>query len=162
PSTSVVVDQDPALSIVKDGTIPGGSANVVGEVVSWTINVSIGGDDACDTVTVTDALSPNVATDLVGAFNSGDTDQDGRLDVGETWPYPASHTVTRADLDSNGGGGGDLDSVPLAFPTRRSSDLPSTSVVVDQDPALSIVKDGTVPGGSANVVGEVVSWTINV
>ena len=58
---SVPVAQSLALSIVKDGTVPGGTANVVGEVVSWTIDVSNAGNAAVAGVTVTDPLAPNVA-----------------------------------------------------------------------------------------------------
>ena len=38
---------------------------------------------------------------------SGDTDGDGRLDVGETWSYTGSYTVTQADLDGEGNAGPD-------------------------------------------------------
>ena len=34
-------------------------------------------------------------------------DNDGLLEVGETWGYTAAHTVTQAEIDSNGGGDGD-------------------------------------------------------
>ena len=30
---------------------------------------------------------------------TGDTDLDGNLDVGETWTYSASHTVTQAEIN---------------------------------------------------------------
>ena len=33
-------------------------------------------------------------------------DNDGLLEVGETWAYTAAHTVTQAEIDSNGGGDG--------------------------------------------------------
>ena len=49
-------------------------------------------------MTVTDPLASDIAPVLVGAFNSGDTDQDNLLDVSETWHYTASHVVTQADL----------------------------------------------------------------
>ena len=110
------VAQSLALSIVKNGTVPGGTANVVGEVVSWTIDVSNAGNAAVG-VTVTDPLAPNVAPVLVGGFNSGDTDADNLLDVGETWHYTASHTVTQAELDTNGGGDGDIDNMATAHGT---------------------------------------------
>ena len=55
---------------------------MVGEVVSWTIDVGNAGNAAVSNVTVTDPLAPNVAPVLVGGFNSGDTDADTLLDVG--------------------------------------------------------------------------------
>ena len=49
---------------------------------------------------VNDPFTTNEAPVLSGAFNVGDTDQDNLLDVGETWQYTASHTVTQAELDA--------------------------------------------------------------
>ena len=114
---TVPVAQTLALSIAKNGTVPGGTANAVGEVVSWTIDVGNAGNAAVAGVTVTDPLAPNVAPVLVGGFNSGDTDADTLLDVGETWHYTASHTVTQAELDTNGGGDGDIDNMATAHGT---------------------------------------------
>src|SRR5438445_322969 len=105
----VPVAQNFALSIVKDGTVPGGTANVVGEVVSWTIDVSNAGNAAVSNVTVTDPLASNIAPVLVGAFNSATTYPYTTLYRSETWHYTASHTVTQADIDTNGGGDGTLD-----------------------------------------------------
>ena len=41
-------------------------------------------------------------------------DDDDLLDVGETWTYTAAHTVTQAEIDSNGGGDGDIDNTATA------------------------------------------------
>ena len=53
---------------------------------------------------VNDPFTTNEAPVLNGAFNTGDTDQDNLLDVGETWQYTASHTVTQAELDTMAAG----------------------------------------------------------
>ena len=93
-------------------------------------------------VTVTDPLAPDNAPISVGGVNSGDTDADSLLDVGETWHYTASHTVTQADLDTNGGGDGDIDNTATAHGTGATDDSDDASVPVAQSVALSIVKDG--------------------
>ena len=50
---------------------------------------------------VDDPFTTNEAPVLIRpTFNGGDTDQDNLLDVGETWQYTASHTVTQAELDA--------------------------------------------------------------
>ncbi|HKV00110.1 MAG TPA: hypothetical protein VJR58_32735, partial [Vineibacter sp.] len=159
---SVLVEQHKALSITKSGTVPGNTADAVGETVSWTIDVGNAGNAAVANVTVTDPLAPDVAPILVAGFNSGDTDQDDLLDVGETWHYTASHTVTQDDLDTNGGGDGDIDNTATAHGTGVDDVSADASVLVEQHKALSITKSGTVPGGTADAVGETVSWTINV
>ena len=115
------------------------------------------GNAAIAGVTVTDPLTPNVAPVLVGGFNSGDTDADNLLDVGETWHYTASHTVTQAELDTNGGGDG-------TSTTRRRCTAPARWMSATtprcrwrRADRCTIEKDGTVPGGTANAVGEVMS-----
>src|SRR5207244_1351215 len=84
------------MRIAKDGSGPGGNANVVGEVVSWSIAVTNAGNAAVSNVTVTDPTVSNLT------FTGGDTDSDGKLDVGETWHYTASQQVTQANLDAGG------------------------------------------------------------
>ena len=43
------------------------------------------------------------------------------LEVGETWTYTGSYTVTQADIDSNGGGDGFINNTA----TVSSNELPS-------------------------------------
>ena len=62
------------------------------------------GNAAIASVVVSDPFTTDEApVDLIGGFNGGDTDEDSLLDVGETWQYTASHTVTQAELDAGGG-----------------------------------------------------------
>ena len=72
-------------------------------------------------------------------------DNDALLDVGETWSYTAAHTVTQAEIDSNGGGDGDLDNIATADSNETGPDTDDASVPVAQNPALNIVKDAAVP-----------------
>ena len=80
--------------------MPGGTADVVGETISYTLAVTNQGNAAIAGVVVTDPFMTNEAPVLNGAFNVGDTDQDNLLDVSETWQYTASHQVTQAELDA--------------------------------------------------------------
>ena len=89
-------------------------------------------------------------------------DDDDLLEVGETWSYTAAHTVTQAEIDSNGGGDGILENTATADSDETGPDTDDASVPVDQNPALNIVKDGGVPGGSADAAGEMISYTITV
>src|SRR5438445_760328 len=142
--------------------LPGGTANVVGEVVSWTIDVSNAGNAAVSNVTVTDPLASDIAPVLVGAFNSGDTDTDGKLDVGETWHYTASHTVTQADIDTNGGGDGTLDNVATAHGTGAADVSDDAHVPVAQNPDLTITKSAVVEDGHADHAGDIIDYTVVV
>jgi hypothetical protein len=51
---------------------------------------------------VTDPSVSNLAAVTSGGFNTGDADHDGKIDVGETWQYSASHSVTQAEFNAAG------------------------------------------------------------
>ena len=112
-------------------------------------------------MTVTDTLDPTVT------FVSGDTDTDGNLDVGETWTYSASYTVQQSDIDTNGGGDGDIDNTATVVSTETGPDTADASVPVAQTPALNITKvvndvDGDTTAPVADAAGDVVTYTISV
>ena len=73
------------LQIEKDASVPGGTADVAGETISYTLAVTNQGNAAIANVVVDDPFTTNEAPVLSGTFNTGDTDQDNLLDVGETW-----------------------------------------------------------------------------
>src|SRR4029077_5482037 len=100
PPAQEVVPPNPSLNITKDASVPGGTADAAGEVISYTITVTNTGNAAIANVVVDDPFTTNEAPVLSGNFNVGDTDKDNLLDVGETWQYTASHTVTQAELDA--------------------------------------------------------------
>src|SRR5436305_14834318 len=61
-----------------------------------------------------------------GVFNSGDINQDGNLNLGETWHFTASHTVTQTELNA----GGTIDNTASVGTTQGASDSASTHVTV--------------------------------
>jgi uncharacterized membrane protein len=52
----VLVDQNPALNIVKEASVPGGTADQAGEVISYTIAVENKGNQTLTGVSVTAPL----------------------------------------------------------------------------------------------------------
>ena len=78
-----VVPPNPSLNITKDASVPGGTVDVAGEVISYTITVANTGNQTLTGVTVTDPYAdPGIVRgpDVVG-------DNDADLEVGETWTY---------------------------------------------------------------------------
>ena len=132
------VAQTPALNIVKEA-VPGQIADVAGETLNYTITVANTGNTTLTGVVVTD---PNADAGSIvrGADVVGDND--ALLEVGETWAYTAAHTVTQAEIDSNGGGDGDIDNMATADSDQTGPDTDDATVPVAQTPALNIVKDG--------------------
>ena len=116
------------------------------------------GNAAIAGVVVNDPFTTNEAPVLNGAFNIGDTDQDNLLDVTETWQYTASHQVTQAELDA----GTAIVNTATVTGTGATPDTDDASVPVAQSKVLHIEKDATVPGGTADVAGETISYTLAV
>ena len=71
--------------------------------------------------------------------------------------------MTQAEIDSNGGGDGDIDNTATADSDRDRSGHRRCLGAGGADPgADTSIKDATVPGGTADVAGEVISYTITV
>src|SRR6185369_5880095 len=102
----VEVCQNPHITVDKTASVDGDCADVAGELVNYSIKVTNDGNVTLDTVNVTDPMADLGSILGVDAdndtFNDGDTDADGKLDVGETWLYTATHTVTQGEIDAGG------------------------------------------------------------
>ena len=101
-----------------DGGTTAPVVDAAGDVINYTITVANTGNTTLTGVVVTD---PNADAGSIvrGADVVGDND--GLLEVGETWTYTAAHTVTQAEIDSNGGGDGDIDNMATADSDRDRS-----------------------------------------
>ena len=120
--------------------------DAVNQVINYTLVATNDGNVTLTGVTVTDPNADAYLTrgaDLVG-------DNDALLEVGETWAYTAGHTLTQAEIDSNGGGNGWLENTATAHSNETPDDSDDASVPVERTPALNITKEASVPGGTAN------------
>src|ERR1044072_7705040 len=147
-----------AMTVHKTATVPGGTANVVGEVISYDITVANVGNTNLTGITVTDPSVSNLAPVLSGGFNSGDTNHDNQLSTGETWQYTASHTVTQNDLDTNGGGDGFIENTVTADSAQTTPISTSASIEVVSGSSIELEKMADVT--SVNAAGDVINYTI--
>ncbi|WP_460318041.1 DUF7507 domain-containing protein, partial [Algoriphagus taiwanensis] len=92
-SIFVPADQMPDWTIQKTVDSPGTYENA-GDVLSYTISVENTGNISITDVSLFDLKTANPV--LV----SGDVSNPGTLDVGETWVYTTTYTVTQADVDA--------------------------------------------------------------
>jgi len=134
---SIAIEQHPSVTLAKDASVPGGTADAAGEVISYTIAATNNGNVSLTGVTVSDPSVSDLAAVTSGGFNTGDTNHDDKLSVGETWNYTASYTVTQPDLDTNGGGDGTIDNTASVTTTQGASASDSASVPV-VGPALTL------------------------
>jgi uncharacterized repeat protein (TIGR01451 family) len=145
-----------AMSISKTASVPGGTADHVGEVISYTIKVSDVGNTNLTHVTVTD---PTVSDLTRGADIVGNNDN--VLNPGEIWSFTAHHTVTQQDID-NAGDGGDIFNVATAHSDQTSPMTASASVPIEVLRQFTATKVPSTPGGVITTAGQVVDYTFTL
>jgi len=149
-----------AIAVHKTATVPGGTANVAGEVISYSIAVDNVGDTSLTGITVSDPSVSNLAAVLSGGFNVGDTDHDNQLSAGETWQYTASYTVTQNDINTLGNGTGLIQNTVTADSAETTPVSASSSVVVESGAAIDLTKTASVT--SVDSAGDVISYSLTV
>ena len=133
--TSTPVSQTPAFTISKGVDV----ATLTGPgLLTYDIEVENTGNVSLTGVSLTDNLaqSGNGLTLTSGPTLSGDLDDDGILDVGETWTYAATFDATQAEIDDTG------DIVNTAeFATNEAGTFSDTATTtIDDTPSLTIDK----------------------
>ena len=183
--TLLTLEEAPALVVEKRADVSAlSNPPLLDEVVSFTIEVFNSGNQTLGAPvlvdTILDANGDSLALSTQPTFDGGDDNDDGLLDVGETWTYFATYEVTQPALDA----GGLSNSVtatatdPDGNPVTDVSDDDAAATDSDQDsnpandptlvaltgaPALVVEKrlDGSAVSSPA-VVGEVVTFSILV
>ena len=107
--------------------------NGAGDVINYTITVANTGNTTLTGVVVTDP-NANAGSIVRGADVVGDND--ALLEVGETWGYTAAHTVTQAEIDSNGGGDGDIDNMATADSNETDPDTDDAAAPINSFPSV--------------------------
>ena len=146
-----------ALAMDKDASVPGGTADHAGEVITYSFKLFNVGDKALTGITLTDGSVSDLTrgADIFG-------NNDNILDVGETWSFTAHHTVTQAEIDSNGGGSGTIANTATADSNETGPVTKSASVDIEQGLHATLVKTASVLGGTADAAGELISYTISL
>jgi len=173
-SNSVVTNlcQAANIAIVKTGVFVDGNGNQCadpGEMIDYTFTVTNEGNVSLASVTVTDLL---LGGNVPGP-DSGDTDNDGELDVTETWIFLGSYAITQADIDA-----GEVVNQATAEGTDPNgaivSDLSDDNSVLEDDPtvvglcqaaSIALIKEGTLPppsGGGCPTPGDVIEYSFTV
>ncbi|MFC0656452.1 Ig-like domain-containing protein, partial [Mongoliitalea lutea] len=157
-ATGTILDNDvPALSITKtqiDGPNP---VTAAGQVLTYQIVVENTGSAILTNIDVTDQF-PGAGQGTLG-LPVKSINTDNILDLGETWTYPATYTVTQVDIDAN------LDLVNTARVTTIEIPGPIEGIAlteVTQTPGIAVVKTARIGGTGAGLEGEVITYTFTV
>ncbi|NKI33582.1 DUF11 domain-containing protein, partial [Wenzhouxiangella sp. XN79A] len=87
-----------SLTVSKTQTGGPSPVTAAGQTIDYTIEVTNTGNVTQTGVSTTDVLPDGTNGTLSGPVESITTD--GQLEVGETWTYTISYTVTQADIDA--------------------------------------------------------------
>ncbi len=149
------VVRNPSMAIEKTASVDGNIVDAAGDVISYTIVVTNTGSEVLTGITVDDPYVTNLV------YASGDLNSNNKLDLLESWTYTASHTVTQDEIDSNGGGDGDLDNEATADSNETEAVQDEAAVPVEQNPLMEIDKEAD-PDQVADEADEVITYTIKV
>jgi uncharacterized repeat protein (TIGR01451 family) len=149
---TVTATQQPSVSLAK--TADESTYADVGPVLPYTYALSNSGNVTLATPSVTDN---NV--DATPHYASGDSNNNGQLDVGETWTFKATHTVTQSELDS-----GSVTNTATGHASFNASPVDSAAQTVTvyaaQNASLTLVK--VVDKGFYDAVGQVLNYTYSL
>lgn len=159
-SAEVPVASNPAVTIEKVATVAGGSIDYAGENVHYVVTVTNTGNVDLTNVVVTDLLENGQNIPLtLGAHGNGDN----ILNPGEVWTYTADYKATQADINANGyDGDGKLDNKATVDTDQTAPKDATAEVPISYNPALTIIKEATVPGGTVDKIGETITYKITV
>jgi uncharacterized repeat protein (TIGR01451 family) len=157
-SASVTIVQNPHIVVAKSADVA--SVDAAGDAINYTVTVTNDGNMTLTGLTVSDPFVTNLA------YASGDTDNDGKLDLGETWTYTGSHTVTQAEIDNGGVVDPNLhiNNTATADTAQTDPQTASASVAVEQHPHLIETKTAVLHDGGAAVdnAGDVIDYTVTL
>lgn len=114
----------PAIVVTTTTDVP--TVDSAGDVIHYTVEVKSIGTTELTGILVTDP-------DMTLTYQSGDTDGDGVMDVGEIWIYTGSYTVSQAEIDACD----PIHSVVTADSEQTSPDTYEIDVVVVNSPPVA-------------------------
>ena len=146
---NIPVTQSPAINVIKSSTTT--SITAVGQSVPYTFTITNTGNMTLTGVSVSDPMCA-----AAPVRQSGDTNNDNKLQTTETWVYTCSHTVTQAELNA----GGNLTNTVTVGSDQTGPDTDTLNLPVIQAPSLNVTKSSTTT--SITSAGQVVPYTFTV
>ena len=154
---TITLTADPALALVKTGSLADTNSDGAaspGDIVTYTLNVENTGNVTLDPISVTDPLSG------LSAITCPTT----TLAPGDDTDCTATYTLTQTDIDA-----GSVINTATATGTPPTgpdvSDIDPATVDLTPDPAVALVKTGSLADTNADGVdseGDVITYTFNV
>ncbi|MCO5133448.1 MAG: hypothetical protein M9908_03670 [Phyllobacteriaceae bacterium] len=160
-SANVAVVQTPGMTVSKSGTLndDDGVAGVsAGDTIAYTVSVENTGNVSLTGVTPADPL-------VTLSLDSGDTDSDSELDPGETWLFTGAYPLTQADIDSDGGGDGNIENTVTVSSDQTPDGNANSDVPLNINPAMEVAKTAVLNDDDGNpglTAGDTIDYTVTV
>lgn len=149
--------QEAAIDLVKTESHTFDSPVKVGNPVQYTFTVENTGNTTLNSIVLNDAKC-----DSSPAYQSGDTVNTGKLDVGEKWTYTCSHALTQGDLDA--GSLVNTATVTSKLPAGGTgpTDTDTKTVTIVTNPGIDLVKSENHTFSTPVVAGNTVNYSFTV
>lgn len=169
--TTVNLCQDPGIAVIKIAVFndenDDGCSNI-GETLTYTFRVTNQGNTGLQNVVLNDPLLGGTV-----ALESGDSNNNTILDVGEVWIYTVDYTITQIDIDAGSITNQATVTAQSSLGTSVSDLSDDNSILEDDDTvtllcqraAIALIKEGVfndVNGNSCSDVGETITYTFTV
>lgn len=160
-SANVAVVQAPGMVASKSGVLndDDGIAGVsAGDTIVYGVSVENTGNVSLTGVTPSDPL-------VTLALDSGDSDSDNELDPGEIWVFAGAYPLTQADVDSNGGGDGNIENTVTISTDQLPDSTANTAVPLNINPAMEVAKTGTLNDDDGNpglTAGDTIDYQVTL
>jgi uncharacterized repeat protein (TIGR01451 family) len=151
------ITQSSALTIVTTQTSGPNPATAASQQLGYSIVIANTGNVSQTSVSVTDTLPNGNFGVLAGPFQS--MTNNAILEVGETWTYTTSYSVTQANMDA---GAALVNTARVTTAQVPSSTQSAATTPITQSPALTISKTQTSGPNPATLAGQVLGYTIVV
>jgi LPXTG-site transpeptidase (sortase) family protein len=154
----------PGMNVIKDGTLdmtviaPNSRADA-GDLINYTVSVQNTGNVVLTGVIISDPLLANLDCD--GTVGAPYTTSGLTINVATTLTCTGSYTLTQNDLDSNGGGDGDIDNTAVADSNETGPESDPNEETLPLAPAIDVAK--TLDSSTFNSPNEVrLTYSITV
>src|SRR5690606_4192922 len=132
---TTTITQSPAVTVEK--TVDQASIAAPGNL-NYTITVENTGNVSLTDVAVADEVTQGAGASesLAATLTDGDTDNDGVLDVGETWTYMVTYAAEQSHIDN----GSDIVNTVSVTTTEGATDNAEATTTITRAPTVAVEK----------------------
>ena len=160
---SIPITADPNFTASKTQTSAKSPVDIAGDIITYDVVLFNDGMVSLNNPVVTDTQPDTTVITLSGEVETGGTgvNGDGVLDVGETWTYTTSYTVSQGNIDD----GLDLINAISVVTDETIADgddpLTDTAVTpVDGDPNFTASKTQTSAKSPVDTAGDIITYDV--